>query len=1109
MSKPWVHDEHDVSSNPSETILVDLRTGVRIKFEFTAYRRISFPWGSTMAKPASDSKNGVTPAAGTGSEMNTPNKAVATEAQGKEEKMSKQQQEQKMEKEKEEKEWVMPPSTPVVVQREIKLPPQPVETVPKKKDKGENKAPVPPSMPEKEPSVPQIPSEKELTAPPPLEKQSEVPPPSSEEPAVPPLLPEDLGALPSPTEKEPEAPPSLPEKLVGPPSPQQKEPVVSLPSPEDTASPPSPPQKEPASPPSPPQKEPASPPSPPQKEPASPPSPAEKEPASPPSPPQKEPASPPSPTEKEPASPPSPPQKEPASPPSPPQKEPASPPSPPQKEPASPPSPAEKEPASPPSPTEKEPASPPSLPQKEPASPPSPAEKEPASSPSPAEKEPASPPSPAEKEPASPPSPAEEEPASPPSPAEEEPASPPSLPEKEPASPPSPPEKEPASPPSPPEKEPASPPSPPEKEPASPPSPPEKEPASPPSPPEKEPASPPSPPEKEPASPPSPPEKEPASPPSPPEKEPASPPSPPQKEPASPPSPAEEEPASPPSPTEKEPASPPSPPQREPASPPSPTEKEPASPPSPTEKEPASPPSPPQREPVVPTPSPEELTAPPSPAEKELTVPQTLTKKESMFLMPAPEKPAAPPSPPQKQPAISLPSTTEMAGPRVSPPEEDLTAPWILVRKEPSAPGLPPPKAPVALQPSLTWVYLVPRPPPSNEGLYHQHPMAVSRSSSGKLAAVKERVSAGKVTFKDETPTHPWAQQGTIKRIETKPWMIENSVAPAAGTSKASEVVERQKEAATNKTMDNRPSQTLQASRSSMINSINAFVESPIGQVFATTIDRALDKSEEWLDYCLPLREAQAAHSKKSMEERDGDDLSEEGCFMRISLLSNKVRDRAFQYALQQLRSARKDTHANLSLLDQAFNLIENPHAPSLPNFPYVSEKLQNLWAQWNPRNILSSSKLSSGGPSREAITLVPEQLELKALGLTQTLAHQLYETYHNLLPHISELPAHLQGKVIQVYHNLEEIQSHFAKFKSLKEMPASLLSQSRAKMNSARETLDELLDFVASNPRPQWLSSAYAQRARALAATDKPPSGESPESRTGGQSSTAQLPPA
>lgn len=46
------------------------------------------------------------------------------------------------------------------------------------------------------------------------------------------------------------------------------------------------------------------------------------------------------------------------------------------------------------------------------------------------------------------------------------------------------------------------------------------------------------------------------------------------------------------------------------------------------------------------------------------------------------------------------------------------------------------------------------------------------------------------------------------------------------------------------------------ASRSAMINSINSFVASPVGQVFARTIDHALEKSEEWLDYYLPLPEA-------------------------------------------------------------------------------------------------------------------------------------------------------------------------------------------------------------------------------------------------------------
>lgn len=94
---------------------------------------------------------------------------------------------------------------------------------------------------------------------------------------------------------------------------------------------------------------------------------------------------------------------------------------------------------------------------------------------------------------------------------------------------------------------------------------------------------------------------------------------------------------------------------------------------------------------------------------------------------------------------------------------------------------------------------------------------------------------------------------------------------------------------------------------------------------------------------------------------------------------------------------------------------------------------------------------------------------------LTKTLAQQFHSTYQNLLPHLTDLPTHLQDRVIRIHEGMEEIQSSFQAC-ALKDLPACFAI--RQKLASARETLDELIDFVISTPQGQRLSQVFSSNA-------------------------------
>ncbi|XP_070591667.1 perilipin-3-like [Erythrolamprus reginae] len=252
----------------------------------------------------------------------------------------------------------------------------------------------------------------------------------------------------------------------------------------------------------------------------------------------------------------------------------------------------------------------------------------------------------------------------------------------------------------------------------------------------------------------------------------------------------------------------------------------------------------------------------------------------------------------------------------------------------------------------------------------------------------------------------------------------------------------------------------------SMATSLSSFMVSPVGQVFADTIEHALKKSEEWMNYYLPIPKANRALSPGTSNE----DLCNEGCFMRINSLSTQLRNRAFRIVLHQIKAARQNTHENLSLLDQILDMVEYAQATGTTTLSNVPQHLVNLWAQWNKSQRLPNTQATSEA-NKDSLSLVPEQLEMKAFLLTRDLARELYHTYHNLLPHISELPAHLQEKVTQIHENLEEMQGYLSSSTNLRDLPNSIVLQSRQNLATARENLDELLEYMGKNEGSAWLS--------------------------------------
>ncbi|XP_063147142.1 perilipin-3-like [Candoia aspera] len=487
---------------------------------------------------------------------------------------------------------------------------------------------------------------------------------------------------------------------------------------------------------------------------------------------------------------------------------------------------------------------------------------------------------------------------------------------------------------------------------------------------------------------------------------------------------------------------------------------------------------PPKKELVVSdTPSGPIIILPESDSQEELAVPKAEWRASEQPKA-SEKEPSASPPPPKSEALATLPPTSKIPRPLPS-PEKSPPSSALLPLREPVSP---------------------PQTIPEDKSILHM--------LFEKTKPVLEIVPRGLQSIMNEIAAiHHHSQTEIATRTEAKLWPKKEEADGAFGTHKGRLLSQRGKDKAIREVAEEMSSHPKPAGKeplSAMATSLSSFVESPVGQVFAVTIERALSKSEEWLNYYLPVPEANVAPSSSGPEDTSYQDLCKEGCFVRINALSTQLRNRAFKIVLHQIKAARQNAHNNLSLLDQILEMVDYAQTTGCATFSSVPKHMRNLWTQWNtPQDVPSPKPVT--GTVKESLTLLPEQLEMRAFLLTRDLARELYHTYQNLLPHISELPAHLQEKVTEIHENLEEMQGYLSSTTNLKDLPSSIVLQSRQKLASARENLDDLLDFMARNSVSHWLpqpSSSRTGKELLFLPASRPREGPASEQKAKGESS-------
>ncbi|XP_074984373.1 perilipin-3-like [Caretta caretta] len=265
--------------------------------------------------------------------------------------------------------------------------------------------------------------------------------------------------------------------------------------------------------------------------------------------------------------------------------------------------------------------------------------------------------------------------------------------------------------------------------------------------------------------------------------------------------------------------------------------------------------------------------------------------------------------------------------------------------------------------------------------------------------------------------------------------------------------------------------ESVEVTKSAVTRSMSTMMGSRMGQMAVSGIDTALGKSEQLMDYYLPMTEEELAELATTPLEGPGEAPAEQrSYYVRLGSLSSTLRQRAYQHALGKMRQARQRTLEALSQLQQIIDLISHAKQAVDQKLHNGQDRLYQMWVQCCRGTLEGQEDPDSA------------KVEAQALATSQSLTQQLKTTCLTLLGSIRGLPSTIQDKAQQVSSSTEELQASFSSAGCFQDLSSSALARSRETVTKAQESLDELLEYVTQNIPLDWIVGPFTP------AGDSPP---------------------
>lgn len=254
---------------------------------------------------------------------------------------------------------------------------------------------------------------------------------------------------------------------------------------------------------------------------------------------------------------------------------------------------------------------------------------------------------------------------------------------------------------------------------------------------------------------------------------------------------------------------------------------------------------------------------------------------------------------------------------------------------------------------------------------------------------------------------------------------------------------------------------------------VQTVMESKVVKLVSSGVDSALSTSENLVEQYLPETEEEKASGEKNSIgfENDRDAPS---YYVRLGSLSTKVRDRAYQRAVVNVRNAVQRSQESISKLNHTMDLIEYTRKNINGANQKVQEKMRSL-VEW--KNKSQSQEENDKIMDNEA-----EQIESRTLAIAHNLSQQLQSTCLVLVSSLKGLPQHVQVHALSVSHSAMEIYTSFSKAAVVEDLSDKVLTSSRSQMNRIKDSMDNVIDYLVNNTPLNWLVGPFYPHVRRAA---------------------------
>ncbi|XP_039622916.1 mannose-6-phosphate receptor binding protein 1 [Polypterus senegalus] len=264
----------------------------------------------------------------------------------------------------------------------------------------------------------------------------------------------------------------------------------------------------------------------------------------------------------------------------------------------------------------------------------------------------------------------------------------------------------------------------------------------------------------------------------------------------------------------------------------------------------------------------------------------------------------------------------------------------------------------------------------------------------------------------------------------------------------------------------------VEMTKSAVGGGVNTVMGTRMGQLVVSGVDMALGKSEEWVDYYLPMTEEELAQLSTPAEGSEvvqvAPGAGQPSYYVRLGVLSKKLQTRALQHSLGKAGQARQNMQQALVDLHSTIDLIELTKKGVDSASQKLSETQENLHQKWQAWSGRQASPPEDGAPKNEP-------LESRILTMARGLSGQLQSACLGVVSSAQGLPQHVQEQLAQARQAAAQVHGAFNSATSFSDLSTPVLAQSRQQLAHVRQSLDGVVEYLKHNTPLNWLVGPFA----------------------------------